>query len=415
MFEVWADVARRYKLDPAWTVSTGYSMGGIGTFKLVEQFPDLFAKAQPTVGSSDDDPMIANFRNIPVLMWNGATDELVPPTSYLPTAQELDRLGYRYELDVFAPGEHNSIAINDQFAPAADFLGTTKVDRDPGHVTYVVNPAQDYPSLGFVADHAYWMSKLRLRSSKAASGDPHGTVDAVSHGIAVGDPKASDTGRGAGALTGGTLPAYPFTRQFKTWGGTPRISKGNRIDLLARNVSTATIDVGRAKVRCNVRMDVDTDGPITLRFARCKRVLRLGCVNSSGGPGPPAPALSPARLGRTRKRQRRVFQPAQLGAARGALHDAARGIGRLAAAGAHPLAAPEGVLNHHERYRFAAREGVRAGGSCAASCSGLHVHVRVAGANAPSRFHNALRSYLPQLAALAANARSTRAAIAAWR
>ena len=52
VFEVWADVARRYKLDPEWTVITGYSMGGIGTFKLAEQFPDLFARAQPTVGDS---------------------------------------------------------------------------------------------------------------------------------------------------------------------------------------------------------------------------------------------------------------------------------------------------------------------------------------------------------------------------
>src|SRR6266480_4225812 len=34
VFEVWADVARRYRLDPAWSAITGYSMGGLGTFKL---------------------------------------------------------------------------------------------------------------------------------------------------------------------------------------------------------------------------------------------------------------------------------------------------------------------------------------------------------------------------------------------
>ena len=49
-FEVWADVASRYKLDPAYTVATGYSMGGYGTYKLATQYPDLFAKGQPTVG-----------------------------------------------------------------------------------------------------------------------------------------------------------------------------------------------------------------------------------------------------------------------------------------------------------------------------------------------------------------------------
>ena len=28
VFDVWSDVASRYKLDPGWTVATGYSMGG---------------------------------------------------------------------------------------------------------------------------------------------------------------------------------------------------------------------------------------------------------------------------------------------------------------------------------------------------------------------------------------------------
>jgi hypothetical protein len=369
VFEVWADVARRYKLDPAWTVSTGYSMGGIGTFKLAEQFPDLFAKAQPTVGSSDDTEMVANLRNVPTLMWNGYTDELVPPPSYLPTAQELDRLGYRYELDIYAPGEHNSLAINDQFAPAADFLGTTKADRDPAHVTYVVNPALDYPKLGFVADHAYWMSKLRLRSTKAdSSGDPHGTVDVLSHGFGEGDAKASDTGHGAGALTGGGVPAYPFTRQFRTWGGTPRIANANRIDLLARNVSTATIDVDRAKVRCDVRMDVDTDGPITIRFAGCKRVLRLGCVNSRGGAA--GTRLGPARLGRTRKSQRRVFHGKALKARRGMDSYCATGGGRFRigyptsrlSRSARTLAKKRAIVILTSSKRFSVR-GVRPGSS----------------------------------------------------
>ena len=93
---------------------------------------------------------------------------------------------------------------------------------------------------------------------------------------------------------------------------------------------------------------------------------------------------------------------AQLQAARGALHEAAAGIGRLAAAGAHPLTAPEGVLNHHERYRLTREEFGPV--AHAQLVFGLHVHVRVAGAERAVAVHNALRSYLPQLAALAANA-----------
>jgi hypothetical protein len=126
-FEVWADVAPHYHLDPHWTEIAGYSMGGYGTFKLTGQFPDLFAKDQPTVGTSADTSLVPSLRNIPVLMWNVATDELVPPSFYLPTALALDQAGYRYELDVFAHGDHLTLAINDQDAPAAAFLGTAKV------------------------------------------------------------------------------------------------------------------------------------------------------------------------------------------------------------------------------------------------------------------------------------------------
>jgi len=261
-FEVWADVASRYQLDPAWTVITGYSMGGIGTFKLAEQFPDLFARAQPTVGDSSDNNLIPSLRNIPVLMWNAATDELVPETSYYPTAQALDAAGYRYELDIFT-GEHLTLAINDQFAPAAEFLGTASVIRNPAHVTYVVDPSLDHPDLGFTADHAYWLSQIKPRSAG------QGTVDAFSHGFGMGDRPPNATQFGAGTLTGGNLGTLAFSRQYKTQGAVPTIQKINRIDLTATNVGSVMINPARAHVDCNVDLRVTSDGPITVNLAGC--------------------------------------------------------------------------------------------------------------------------------------------------
>ena len=77
MFEVWAQIAALYHLNPDYTDITGYSMGGIGTFKLGSQFPDLFARAQPTVGFETNNDVLASLRNVPVLMWNASADELV--------------------------------------------------------------------------------------------------------------------------------------------------------------------------------------------------------------------------------------------------------------------------------------------------------------------------------------------------
>ena len=89
MFEAWADILSRYPLNPAYTDITGYSIGGIGTFKLGAQFPDLFARAQPTVGFEPNNDVLASLRNVPVLMWNTSADELVNATDYGQTAEKL--------------------------------------------------------------------------------------------------------------------------------------------------------------------------------------------------------------------------------------------------------------------------------------------------------------------------------------
>ena len=283
-FEVWADVAQHYHLNPDWTVITGYSMGGYGTFKLAEEFPDLFAKAQPTVGCNPSaaNALVPSLRNVPVLMWNMATDELVPESCYLPTAMALDGAGYRYELHIHAPGEHLTLAINDQFQPAADFLGETLVDRNPPHVTFVVDPAWDYPKLGFVADHAYWLSDIKERSTATATG----TIDVFSHGFGLGDPAASSTQEGAGTLTGGTLPAIAYVSQAKTWGPAPAAPVQDVLDINATNIGAVTIDPARARVDCSAKLNITSDGPLKVTLAGCSKTeVSAATTGSNSGSG----------------------------------------------------------------------------------------------------------------------------------
>jgi hypothetical protein len=282
VFDVWADVARRYRLDPAWTVITGYSMGGIGTFKLGAQFPDLFARAQPTVGDESSNEVLASLRNVPVLMWNNHGDELVNEEGFENTASALDSLGYRYELDAFKPCSHPScsplfanhlqLAINDQFAPAAAFLGPARVNRNPAHVTYVLFPERNHANLGVVGNHAYWVSGLTLRDKSQSSGQ----VDVVSHGFGVGDPAASPTKLGTGTLTGGHLGPLLFTRQLRTWGAAPKRPVANQLDIDATNIRTMTVDVKRARVNCGAKVKATTDGPLTVVLRGCARAVRAG-------------------------------------------------------------------------------------------------------------------------------------------
>ena len=92
----------------------------------------------------------------------------------------------------------------------------------------------------------------------------------------------------------------------------------------------------------------------------------------------------------------------ELAAARAQLVRAAAGDYRIAAAGTHPFARARGELNDSPRYRPIAAEYSWA--AARALVYGQHVHVAVGGAERALRVFNALRSYLPHVAALAANA-----------
>jgi glutamate---cysteine ligase / carboxylate-amine ligase len=91
-----------------------------------------------------------------------------------------------------------------------------------------------------------------------------------------------------------------------------------------------------------------------------------------------------------------------LAAARRELTIAANGLGVLAAAGAHPFADPVGALNGGPRYDLMADEYGEVA-RCQLVCA-LQVHVAVGGHERTLAVYNALRSHLPELAALAANA-----------
>jgi hypothetical protein len=256
-------------------------MGGIGSFKLGSQFPDLFARAQPTVGFETSNDVLASLRNVPVLMWNVSADELVSAGDYGQTADKLSSLGYRYALDVYAPcanalcspvlPNHLMLAINDQFAPAAAFLGTATVGPNPAHVTYVVDTARDRPNFGILGNHAYWVSGLTVRQSGT-----DGTFDVFSHGFGTSDPVASGSQPGTGTLTGGNMGPLTFASLSQTWSPATPAPKSDTLDVNATNIATATINVTRAHVDCNSPVNVTTDGPITVTLAGCNRSVSAG-------------------------------------------------------------------------------------------------------------------------------------------
>jgi hypothetical protein len=272
-FEVWADVARHYRVDSDWAAVTGYSMGGLGTFRLLSRWPDLFARGMSVVGAGSPDTSLPSLRNTPVMSWAAGGDELVNLQRTEATTARLGELGLRFDHWLFPASDHLTLATNDEYGPAAAFLGSHRVDRDPPHVTFVVDPTTDSPRSAAVADHAFWLSGLRVRDASAR----RGTIDVRSEAFGVGDPKPTGVRTSGGTLNGGAHGPMAYERRDQDWGAAPPAAKADRLVVRATNISRAFVDARRAKVSCAPRLDLVSDGPIDLRIA-CPAPVTRHCA-----------------------------------------------------------------------------------------------------------------------------------------
>jgi hypothetical protein len=62
----------------------------------------------------------------------------------------------------------------------------------------------------------------------------------------------------------------------QTWGPATPAPASDTLDVNATNVAAATIDPSRAHVDCNARLNVTSDGPITVTLAGCGRSVQAG-------------------------------------------------------------------------------------------------------------------------------------------
>jgi hypothetical protein len=267
-FEAWNDVARHYQLDADWTTVTGYSMGGFGTYRLLARWPDLFSRGWSVVGTPGSvDDQLASLRNTPVMNWVAAGDELVNVASTERMQRDLTAAGLRHRHLLFPTADHLTLAGNDEYGDGADWLGDHRVDRDPAHVTYVVDPREDSASVG-TADHAYWLSGLAVRDATAG---PSGTIDVRSAASGLGLPPVLPVQSSVGVISGGQQP-MAYLERSQSWGDAPAEAAADRLVVSATNIRTVTIDVTRAGVTCATGLDVTTDGPLTVVLSGCDRV-----------------------------------------------------------------------------------------------------------------------------------------------
>ncbi len=274
VFEAWNDLAHRYDIDFGRVTIGGHSMGSYGTYKLVGSYPDLFASAFTTTGATGDvftdrsavtgeethdvTRLSENLRHVPILMWYGAADELVPLPTPLTYEQRLRNHEFRHELDVFT-ADHFIWPHLDEWDRAQAFLNTHEsVTRVPARITFRRIPEFENEDLELGHDSAYWLSDIQIEDTGSS-----GVVDAASGAVETAEPIAVHY------EATGTEP-LPYVARGTRW-ETPRetVPIQNRLEMRLDDVSAVTVWVEEAQLEPTepLQLSVTTTTPVTVTLA----------------------------------------------------------------------------------------------------------------------------------------------------
>ena len=100
----------------------------------------------------------------------------------------------------------------------------------------------------------------------------------------MGDGKPTGVATGGGTLNGGAHGPTPYIERSQDWAPAPQQAVADRLDVIATNVASATVDAARARLSCAPQLNVKSDGPLDLRIdctkgavqaARCTRTVTL--------------------------------------------------------------------------------------------------------------------------------------------
>ena len=165
VYDVIADVKRRFPIDEDRVYLTGLSMGGGGALWLGLTRPDIWAALAPVCAAAPDgtEVLAPNALNLPIHLFHGDADETVPvEVSRLWQKRFLD-LGARAEYIEYPGIHHNSWDLAYKNGAIFEWFAPFHRTLHPDHVRFV-STAYKYPS-------AYWLKLDGLTPGAAASID----------------------------------------------------------------------------------------------------------------------------------------------------------------------------------------------------------------------------------------------------
>jgi predicted peptidase len=105
--ELVGETASAQAVDAERIYITGLSMGGFGTWAALAREPGMFAAAIPVCGAGDPETA-ESFKDIPIRIFHGADDEVVPPEGSRLMFDALKKAGADVGLTVYPDVGHDS-------------------------------------------------------------------------------------------------------------------------------------------------------------------------------------------------------------------------------------------------------------------------------------------------------------------
>lgn len=165
VYDVLADVKKRFSIDEDRTYLTGLSMGGGGTLWIAMTRPDIWAAIAPVCPAppKGTDELIGNALNLPAHFFHGDKDQAVPVAVSRDWTKKLKDLGSQVEYIEYPGVNHNSWenAYKDEFI--FDWFSKFKRNPYPDRVRF--------SSAQYKYNTAYWVTLDQLIPGTLASVD----------------------------------------------------------------------------------------------------------------------------------------------------------------------------------------------------------------------------------------------------
>ena len=181
VYDVLADVERRFPIDRDRVYLTGISMGGSGALRLALTRPDVWAAVAPICPAAlpGIEELAPNALNLPIRLYHGEQDPIVPVAVSRDWQRRLLDLGNPVDYIEFPGVRHNAWDFAYKGGAVLQWFSEFKRHAFPERVRFTANSYR-YAS-------AYWVRIDALTPGETATIDAHrvgaGAIQVETHGV----------------------------------------------------------------------------------------------------------------------------------------------------------------------------------------------------------------------------------------